>query len=422
MIRDLIRKYRTQLGDSVWSISGLVLMSAVAQIVVFPFLAARLGECDYGDLQYLMAYINIVTVSIGCAANMARMTMPAERRLGHNGDYHVLLIAVCLFGIPLTQLIRSFGGVAMDMPTAVSYYFLFVAMAFRYYADVSYKLTLRYRRYFTYYLVISLGYVLGALLFHKTGIWPLALLPGEAAGVIYAYVRDDTLRRGAFRLSPVFGTVAKAVMIFFFSEGVSNLILNADRLILKFMIGSAAVTVYYLATLVGKIISLVTIPLNGVLLGYLARYEGKLTKRAMRWLILGSLISFGVFTGVCVFGGWLMLIWLYPGEYNAVRPFLLVGGLAQVIYFTTSIVSVVLVRFANKSYQIYINGAFALCFFGAGVPAILGFGLWGFAIAVIAANLLRWIVAVALGCYWVAKGCEKWENKIKIKNSRKYYA
>lgn len=407
------RKYRAQLGDSVWSIAGLVLMSAIAQVVLYPLLASRLGECDYGDLQYLMAYINIVTVSVGCAANMARMTQPDEGRLENNGDYHLFLLAVCALGVPFTVLVRRLGGVEMDTPTAVCYYLLFVAMALRYYADVSYKLTLRYRRYFVYYLLIGIGYVIGTLLFHLTGIWPLGILVGEAMGVLYAYLGDRTLQRRFLRPSPVIGRVMRVLLLLCVSEMVSNLILNADRLILKLLIGSSAVTVYYLATLVGKTMSVLTIPLGGVLLGHLAGYQGRLTRRMMKWITLGCLASFAVFTAVCVFGGWLMLLWLYPAEYDAVLPFLWVGGLAQVIYFTTGILSVVLLRFSKKQYQLYINGAFALCFFGAGIPATVQFGLWGFALATVGANVIRWLVAIILG--WISSEKEH-ENASKSEN------
>ena len=403
MIRRLWGKYRAQIGDSVWSIAGLVLMNALAQIVLYPILASRLGTHDYGDLQYLMAYVNIVTVSVGCAANMGRMTQPDKQRAENNGDYHLLLLAVSALGVPFVLLVRCFGGVTMDVPTTVCYYLLFVAMAFRYYADVSYKLTLRYRRYFLYYLCIGVGYVIGTVLFWHTGLWPLGILVGEAFGVLYAYLGDSTLRRRFLRPSTAFGGVTKVLLLLCLSEGVSNLILNADRLILKFMLGASAVTVYYLATLVGKTMSLLTLPLNGVLLGHLARYKGGFGKRAMKWLTLGSLASVVLFTGACVFGGWLMLLWLYPAEYDAVLPFLWVGGLAQVLYFTTSTLCVILLRFAHKRYQLYVNGTFALFFFGAGIPATYLFGLWGFALATVGANLMRWGIAIFLGWYAVGK-------------------
>ncbi|MBQ9097929.1 MAG: hypothetical protein IJY50_00670 [Clostridia bacterium] len=396
----VIKKYKTQLGDSVWSLMGLVLMNAVAQIAAYPLLARVFGQEGYGNIQYLLAYVNIITVSVGSAANLARMTSPAEERMQNNGDYNLVLLAVALLGIPFVLLIRVFGGVAMDTATTVCYYALFVAMAFRYYADVSYKLTLRYRRYFMYYLFISVGYGLGAFLVWKTQIWPLALLPGELMGILFAYLADDTLRRRAFKPSPAIGRVMRCILILFVSEGISNIIFNVDRLILKFLIGASAVTVYYLATLVGKTVSLVITPLNGVLIGYLARYEGKLTRRMMKWVTLISLASFAVFTGVCVLGGYIVLLWLYPNELEIVTPYLLLGSLAQVIFFITGIVMVLLIRFAKKSYQIYINGLFGVCFFGIGIPATVFGGLWGFAVAMVAANLIRWLAAIYLGLRW----------------------
>ena len=412
MIRRLIGKYRAQVGDSVWSIAGLVLMNALAQIVLYPILAGRLGEHDYGELQYLMAYVNIITVSVGCAANMGRMTQPEKNRTENNGDYHVLLLAVAALGVPFVFLIRRFGGVTMDTPTTACYYLLFVAMAFRYYADVSYKLTLRYRRYFVYYLLIGIGYVIGTVLFWHTGIWPLGILVGEAFGVLYAYLGDSTLRRRFLRPSAAFGGVTKALLLLCVSEGVSNLILNADRLILKFMLGASAVTVYYLATLVGKTMSLLTLPLNGVLLGHLARYEGGFGKRTAKWMTLGSLASIVLCTGACVFGGWLMLLCLYPAEYDAVLPFLWAGGLAQVLYFTTSTLCVILLRFAHKRYQLYINGAFAVCFFGVGIPVTYHFGLWGFALATVGANAVRWLMALCLGWYTAQKTDDLQEKRV----------
>lgn len=402
MILEKLKKYKSQLGDSLWSIMGLVLMNLVAQILLYPLLAKLFGESGYGDIQYLMAYVNIITVSVGCAANYARMTSPVEERMGNNGDYNLFLLAVAAFGVPFVVLIRFFGGVSMDLPVTITYYLLFVAMAFRYYADISYKLTLRYRRYFLYYLFIGVGYGVGALVVWFTRIWPLAILCGELAGILYAYLADDTLRKNGLKPSPAIGRVMKAILVLCVSEGVTNLIANVDRLLIKFFIGASAVTVWYLATLVGKTVSLVTTPLNGVLIGYLARYEGKLTKRMMMYITLGCIACFTVLTAACMLAGWIALLLLYPESMDGVKPYLLAGSLSQVIFFTTNFVSVVLIRFAHKRYQIYINGTYAVAFFGLGIPMILK-GLPAFVIAVLAANVIRWLVSVLLGFYWAAK-------------------
>lgn len=403
MLVRLFRKYKSQLGDSIWSLCGLVVMNIAAQILLFPLLRRSLGEAGYGDMQYLMAYVNIVTVSVGCAANFARMTAPEYERRHNNGDYNLFLLAVALLGVPFTFLVCRYGGVTVDTPTWVCYYLLFVAMAFRYYADVMFKITLNYRKYFLYYLAISAGYVLGLFLFYRTGIWPLALLPGEVLGVVFAFLCSREFRWRAFRPSPVFWQVMKGILVLTVSEGISNLIFNADRLILKLLIDASAVTVYYLATLVGKTMSLVATPLNSVLIGYLARYNGRLTRKIMRYLTLGCLVAFVVFTAVCVLGGWVILYLLYPEDLDTVKPYLVIGSLAQVIFFTTNVVTVVLIRFAKKSYQIFVNAAFGLCFFGFGIAATLLYGLWGFAGAMVAASAVRFVLAILLGFHWAKK-------------------
>lgn len=403
MIKALIKKYKAQLGDSIWSILGLVLMNAMAQIAVFPLLGRVLGVDGYGDMQYLMAYINIITVSVGCAANLARMTAPAEDRMRNNGDYHLFLLLVCAFGIPFCLLIQKFGGVTMSPLTTLLYYLLFAMMAFRYYADVSYKITLNYKRYFLYYLSISIGYAIGGILVWKTGTnaWPLALLPGEALGVLFAFTWGKTLRARALRPSPRLRHVWRVIAIFCVSEGITQLIFNADRLLLKFLLGSTAVAAYYLATLVGKTVSLVSAPLNSVLIGYLVRYDGSLSRRMIKLIVLGSLVAFAVLTGVCLLGGYIVLLWLYPDQLETVGlPLLLVGSLAQVIFFTSGILTVILIRFAKQVYQVYINGFYGLCFFGVGIPAAIFGGLWGFALAMVCINLARWLFAVCLGWRW----------------------
>jgi O-antigen/teichoic acid export membrane protein len=375
----------------------------VAQIVVFPLYARRFGEVGYGDLQYLMAFVNVLTVAVGTAANYARMSAPEGEREQNSGDYNLLLLVVAALGLPLTLLVRRFGGVAMDTPTYVCYYLLFVAMAFRYYADVAYKITLHYRRYFGYYLTIAVGYAVGAFLVWQTGIWPLGLLVGEALGVALAYLTCPQLHRRGLTLSRDWRRSLSLVAVLFLAEGVANLILNVDRILLKLLLGASAVTVYYLATLLGKTMSLLAVPLNGVLIGYLVRYNGKLTRRAMRGITLGSIGLLLLGTLACTVGGYLMLLLLYPAELAAVTPYLLVGSLSQVLYFTTSMIMVVLIRFAKKTYQIYINAVFGVAFVGLGVPATLLFSLQGFAVAMVIAGALRYLTALALGFWHVRK-------------------
>ena len=392
----LLKRYKTQLGDSLFGILGLVLMNAVAQLLLFPLYAKRFGGEGYGELQYLMGYVNILTVAFGTAAGLSRMTTPTEERCRNGSDYNLFLLVFALLGLPFTYLVRHFTGVSMNAFTYICYYLLFVAMLFRYYADVSYKITLNYRRYFAYYAVIGTGYVLGTLLMWHTGIWPLGLLVGEAMGVLFAYGSEKTLTRGGIFPSPAWRRTLGTVMALFLAEGASNLILNADRLLLGMIDGPTAVTVYYLATIAGKTMSLLTVPLGGVLIGHLARYEGGLSKGAVHKIVLAAFVGVFLFSLLCTGGGALIVRLLYPTEFDTVMPYLPIGSLAEVLYFITGVLTVVVLRFGKRFYQVVINGVFALAFFALGIPATILWGVRGFAFSVALAAMLRFILAVAM--------------------------
>lgn len=56
---------------------------------------------------------------------------------------------------------------------------------FRYYGDVEYRLNLNYQKYFIYYSVLTVGYLVGFGLYFLTGNWFLVFVTGEAAAILY---------------------------------------------------------------------------------------------------------------------------------------------------------------------------------------------------------------------------------------------
>ena len=62
------------LKDSVWTISGLMLMNVVAQFIVYPAWNRQLGSDGYGNILYLLSLMNIIAISVGSACNYACIT------------------------------------------------------------------------------------------------------------------------------------------------------------------------------------------------------------------------------------------------------------------------------------------------------------------------------------------------------------
>ncbi len=373
------------LKDSMWSIAGIILMNVVAQFLIYPLWDKQLGSDAYGDILYLLSLMNIVAISLGTAVNYGRMCNKGSDV--KNRSYLLILGGgTVVFG---AAAILCHGLIALDLKTAGMFALLIGFTMWRFYADVEFRLSLNYKGYFLYYLLISVGYGIGALLFLKTGEWVLALLLGEILGVAFVLWKGRVLRPDGLPSKAEFLEISGVIAALFGSNLISNLIFNGDRLILKFFIGGTAVTTYYLASLIGKTAALVTTPLNSVLIGYLMRYEGNLKKRTVALLAGGSAAISLVGMLGCFVASVILLPLLYPAEYETVKPFLWLGNLAQIVYFVGNILTTVLLRFGKKQDQLYVNVLYGIAFVALCVPAAYWWGLWGFCIAYLLTTTAR---------------------------------
>ena len=135
-----------------------------------------------------------------------------------------------------------------------------------------------YKRYCVFYLLIALGYLGGMALYPLWKSWILVMLLGEALAVLYVKCRGTVLS-SPWKKSDYYVQNMQSAIQLAGTQLLANAVFNSDRLLLEAFCGGAAVTVFYVATLIGKVISLISTPLNGVLIGYLSRYRGRIKKR-----------------------------------------------------------------------------------------------------------------------------------------------
>ena len=201
------------------------------------------------------------------------------------------------------------------------------------------------------------------------------------------------------------------------SRAISTLIFNADRIALKAFIDETAVTSYYLASLLGKTMALITTPLNGVIVGYLAKYKGDLKAKLMSIITAASLAVIALATAGCTIGSHIIIPILYPDQYASVKEYFVMTNLAQIFYFAANVITVVLLRFAKSRYQIYVNVAYALAFCIICLPLAAVHGFKAFCIGLLATCFIRFLTAILLGSFSVISA--KMKNK-KIQETTAY--
>ena len=386
------------LGDAAWSVAGLVLMNVVAQFVVYPVWNRTLGSEEYGNIIFMISIMNIVAVSLGASCNYSRMRNSAGGGT-NNRPYIYTLILGSIIIFPAFCILWQLDIITGSWVDLILFYLLVCATLWRTYADVEYRLTLNYKGYFCYYLIISVGYLCGIAVFLQTRFWQLALLPGELAGLVIVAYKGSVFRKDKKLSVQQLREVVQLILMVLGGQLLSNLIFNGDRLLLKMFISGSAVTLYYLASLLGKTMSLVTMPLNSVLIGYLSKYEGKFTRKMMNRISQISVAAIVAATVACTIGSHLLIPLLYPSDYSAAKEYFFIANLSQIFYFvSTVIVNSVMLRFAAAKFQIYVNVVYAVLFCVLCVPLTLAGEIWGFCIGLLIACVARFLMSLVL-CY-----------------------
>lgn len=390
-------KFRKIFTDSIISIVALVIMNLALQFVVYPFWKKSYGTDVYGGIVYVMSFVNIFGVAVGSAVNYARMVESGKRDT-KGSDYLSVVAVLGALGCIVTFCAAFLGKAGMNAVEALLAGVLCFLTVLRFYGDVEYRLRINYKGYFIYYLLVSIGYGLGLVLVMVTDIWPLALIPGEVLGLLYVKVRGNVLSDKLFDTGDFFRENLHTMTLLIATNLISNLIFNGDRLLLMNLVGASAVTTYYIASLVGKTMTLITTPLNSVIIGYLARFKGDYDRKLVGILFAMTFGAIVVFSLLSVPGSYVIVYFLYREDLDLVKKYFLIAGAAQVIYFVSNVVTTVLLKLAKADYQLKINIGYGIVFLVLCIPAAYFYKVAGFCVAILVVNAARYIMAIGL-CY-----------------------
>lgn len=397
------RKFAT---DFIWSIAALVTMNGVLQLFVYPLLNRQLGEAEFGNVLYVLGIVAVFAPSVGLAANNIRLVESREKRV-LNGD--LLLAILPLLAVSGIIFFAVCNGYFSSVSDYVFAALLIVLTTLRYYGDVEYRMTLNYKGYFVYYLVLSLGYIIGALLYPITKSWMLCFLLGEAAVWLLLVVKGHIYK--SLQKSENTFSVSKKVFTLAASYLLVNMVLNLDRVLLQHLIDSSTVTVYYVASLLGKTAALLVGPLNGVVIGHLTKGKTKpITKKSFSLVSLAVLLVGAVlFAGISIVMPVFVKL-LYPDIYSDVLSASTLANLSQIICFASSLLLTIMLTFCSERWQLAIQLVYAVLFLVLSISFTNSGGLQGFVTASLVANTLRLVFTVGAGLAILIKK-EKTEAK-----------
>ncbi len=384
-------------SDLIFSIAGLMLMNGALQFLINPLFEKWMGTDAFGNYQSIFAVVSVMGTTFGVAANYSRMVRARDKK-DTNGDYNIFLTVISVLCIAVAAgtlvVYKSFSILHFLLLTV-----LMIATVLRYYGDVNYRLKLNYKGFFLFYAIITAGYGLGLLLFRFVSpVWMLTIMAGEIAAILFVYFNGDIFKgKNLMKKSPEFTGTMKSVGVLSATNLLSAVAQQSDKIILGLAIGGEAVTTFYVATLLGKVISLLTTPLNGVLIGYLTKYEGRLTKKMVA-VFAAVLLGLGAvaLTG-CIIASEIFVKLFYPDVFADAKPYFFIASAGQVLYFISNCLMTVILRVASEKYQMYINIVYIGIYAATVIPLTLTYGIWGMATALLITNSAKFAITTAVG-------------------------
>ena len=197
----------------------------------------------------------------------------------------------------------------------------------------------------------------------------------------------------------------------FVSTLFEHIALHSDRILLLAITGDGtAVTTYYIASLVGKVISMLTVPINALIVSYLAKYKGGLT--AKLWSVAGvvGLVFGGVAFLGCLLVSPFLIRLLYPDNLSEAMTLLFPAILGQILYFVSGVLVMFLLRFTGEKQQFFFNTGYVVEFLVlVGLGTTL-YGLTGFVWSIVLANALRFVAVLGWG--YLASVKKNWQLPI----------
>jgi O-antigen/teichoic acid export membrane protein len=383
-------------SDLVLCTASVLLLNIVTQFGIYPFLERRMGEAAYGNVLYLLGIGNIVASSFGSALANFRLVQQNGARTS-NGDYLRALGIFCAFVFPAAAALgwMSEKGILL----ALGFGLLCCLMVSRNYVTVAFRLDMNFKRFFLLYACLA-GFALAGLGLYLRGAgWLVIFLLSEASALVFVRLFGQILR-GDMATTPHKNFVIKECLYLAAGYFCNVAALNLDRIFLKNLVSSEAVTVYYVAALLGKTVALVVGPINSVVLSYLSRYNVKVRRREFGLLVAALAVLTCIGVGACRLVGPIFMQILYPGVYEKAMPYLVVASAAQILYFANDIMMVFLLTFSDVKWQLRVQAVFLAVLAAADLAAgLLGGGLRAFAGVTFAVNLACFFGTAALG-FW----------------------
>lgn len=386
-------KIKEVLKNLLLSFMSYALPTAILQFVIQPMLAAQLGAEANGQYLTLMSLNYFIVGVTGGVLNTVRMLKHQEYEdQGLKGDFNVFMLIYAALVTVVLVAGHIFYLKTIDAADMLLYVVVGLLYLYHNYIFCQYRLKFQYNKILINNVIQVIGYFAGYFLFGVVGRWQVVIIGAYLFSGVYDFFNTDFIREPV-RITPLFkGTRAK-VLALTLSTALGSAIVYCDKLLLYPLLGGTQVSIYSTASLVGKMLVLISSPLNSVFLSYLVKMDKlrlRLNKKMLLIILCGGIAAYGA----CLLVGYPMVNLLYPDWASQSHAYIPLTVLASLLTFGAGILNTVVIRFCKTYLQVIIQGTELFLYLLLSLLLLHFFGLMGFCIGVVITAAIKMVIVI----------------------------
>lgn len=381
------------LNDFIYSIIASAFPILVLQFLVLPLTAIELTAGEYGLLIALISWVNMISLTLGNVLNNVRLVKnESYEQEGLSGDFNILLLLFLLInilGVSIGIVILSNN---INFLNQILLILTSVFLLLKGYLVVELRLTLKFKLILYDGFIMVMGYILGFILFKLFDEWSLIYFTSSIMSLIYILYKTKLINE-PFKKTIKFNSVRFETFILLASVLLNSATVYLDKVMLLPLLGGSAVTIYYIASIMGKTFSLILNPISNVILSYLSRMKSLKNNLFIAVFGVSSLIGTLSYF-IVIYVSEIVLYVIYPDYAAQALLYLPITVLTAIIIAIIGILNPILLKFRNMKWQLLINGIYLVSYIILSLVLLHYFDLLGFCYGLLIAAIIKLILTL----------------------------
>ncbi|MFH7818870.1 lipopolysaccharide biosynthesis protein [Neobacillus thermocopriae] len=357
-----LRLWVKKVKDYGINVSAFGIYILMQQLVIMPILARLTNDTSFSNIILFISIFNIVCIFLGDElgnTRIVRANIYQSKKI--HGDFHAILSLIIILLVLICTLANYF--VNFNWLNMYLYLAIIILGIIRYFSMSFFRLKLKFHNILYMNILYGIGAVLG-LIFATNGYYLAPFLLGEIISNLFVFflVLKEKDHRPTLALTPEFnntiGTFANLSII----SIVVNTLAYLDRILIFPVLGASAMAIYFSASAMSKMVSLIINPISGVILAKLTRVRNEKRVEVIKVVtkyLLPSILLFSVGSIIVSYFG--VKIFYNKYFYDAL-PLIVPIGLATAFSLASFLLKPFLISFFKTKELMFIHLFYAVVF------------------------------------------------------------